>query len=128
MKILRRYLDRLYDAVYSRQEIKIEKWLSKYGRHTGEGSTEARLRFPDGSLLEVREVVVATGSRIEKLSYSYHYQDAAGNLIFRYDNAPHHREVPTFPHHKHTPEGVFSTKVPDLVEILREIDSLLYQR
>ena len=25
--------------------------------------------------------------------------------MFRYDNAPHHRELPTFPHHKHVQFG-----------------------
>ena len=36
---------------------------------------------------------------IEVYKYSYHYQDRNSDLIFRYDMAPHHQEVKTFPHH-----------------------------
>ena len=32
--------------------------------------------------------------------------DPANQLIARWDSAPHHREVATFPYHKHTPLGV----------------------
>ncbi len=27
--------------------------------------------------------------------------DSADKMVFRYDNAPHHPEVATHPHHKH---------------------------
>ncbi len=33
--------------------------------------------------------------------YSYHWQETNGDLIIRWDNKPHWRELRTFPHHKH---------------------------
>ena len=36
----------------------------------------------------------------EKPKYSYNFIDGKMNLVFRYDNAAHHREIPTFPHLK----------------------------
>jgi len=27
-------------------------------------------------------------------------------MVLRYDNAPHHKELPTFPHHKHEGDKV----------------------
>ncbi|MFH1907434.1 MAG: DUF6516 family protein [Chloroflexota bacterium] len=42
-------------------------------------------------------------------------------LIFRYDNAPHHKEVKTFPHHKHFPEEVTTSQEPTLHTVLMEI-------
>ncbi len=36
--------------------------------------------------------------------YSYHWQDKNGQMSIRWDNAPHHQNLKTFPHHKHTPE------------------------
>ncbi|OFV66964.1 MAG: hypothetical protein SBU_000257 [Candidatus Syntrophoarchaeum butanivorans] len=36
--------------------------------------------------------------------YSYHWQDENRKLRIRWDNAPHHKHLKTFPHHKHTPE------------------------
>lgn len=34
--------------------------------------------------------------------YSYHWQTKSGKLKLRWDNAPHHKSVSTFPHHQHT--------------------------
>jgi len=47
-------------------------------------------------------------------------------LVVRYDNAPHHPELPGFPNHRHTPTGVEPTEPPDLSEVLKEIDTYLY--
>lgn len=45
-----------------------------------------RLEFLQCSRIFFREYVDLQES-IEKLSYSFHYQDRENNLIFRYDNA-----------------------------------------
>lgn len=42
---------------------------------------------------------VADVLAVEK--YSFHWQRNDGTLICRWDNAPHHRDVTTFPHHLH---------------------------
>jgi hypothetical protein len=42
-------------------------------------------------------------------------------LIFRYDNAPHHPEIVTYPHHKHTPTAIELASPPHLVQVLQEI-------
>jgi len=88
------------------------------------GYFRADLYFYNGSLLHVREFVF-TRSGIVKDIYVYHYQDAEGRMVFRYDNTGHHRNLPNFPHHRHTPEGVLSTAEPDLQTVLDEILNLL---
>ncbi len=80
--------------------------------------------FYDGSLLHVREFVF-TRSEIIKDIYAYHYQNAEGRMVFRYDNTGHFRSLPNFPHHKHTPAGVDSTSEPSLPNILDEVLNLL---
>lgn len=77
-------------------------------------------------MLELVEVLVESGVILRKTDYAYHYQDAERNLIFRYYNAPHHRGVNLFPHHKHTPQGVISANPPHFGDVLREIDQLIY--
>ena len=42
-------------------------------------------------------------------------------LIFRYDNAPHHESVQTFPHHKHTLSQVLESPEVTLYDVLLEI-------
>ena len=59
--------------------------------------------------------------RAGKVKYRYHYMDAEQNLIFRYDNAPHHPEARSFPHHKHTFGDVIESQEPGLMEVLFEI-------
>ena len=56
----------------------------------------AEFLLHDHSILHIRETVL--GPYIRK--YAYHWQDASGKLIARWDNAPDW-DVTTFPHHKH---------------------------
>jgi len=123
---LRRHLRRIQSILYSRREITIEQFRAKETVPDREGIIEGRLRFWDDSLLEFTETLVEQEVVLIKTDYAYHYQDADGNLIFRYDNAPHHPEVSTHPHHRHTPEGVGPADPPDLNDVLREIDERLY--
>lgn len=77
------------------------------------------LQFEDGSQLHFREYV-DTGQAQLRLMYAYHFQDAAKQLILRYDNAAH-RPTLSQPEHKHTSEGVQLSKAPTLREVLDEI-------
>ena len=54
----------------------------------------AKAEMLDGSLLYVRGLFFRDQSK-----YSYHWQTQTGALLLRWDNAPHHPEMPTFPHH-----------------------------
>jgi hypothetical protein len=76
--------------------------------------------------LEFTETLTEQGVVLIKTDYAYHYQDAEDTLIFRYDNAPHHPEVATHPHHKHASTGVEAASLPHLNDVLHEIDQHLY--
>lgn len=120
--ILFLYLSRLYDTLASRGDIEIES-LDIPQPSRGIGHLTGRVRFADGSLLEFEEEVRPTGKRqLSKGHYSYHYQSENGATIFRYDNAAHHREVKSFPHHKHVGDKVQAAAAPDLHKVLQEID------
>lgn len=50
-------------------------------------------------------------------------QKENGELIIRWDNAPHHREIRTFPHHVHTKDGVkesYSITLDDALGKIKE--------
>jgi len=128
MTRLHHYLGRLYDIILSRQEIAIEE-LDILDRSDAPGHTSefyARLRFPDNSQLQVVERLIVERYTITKARYAYHYQRADGTTIFRYDNVPHHPELKTYPHHKHVGDTVVASRPPDLGEVLREIDGVLF--
>ncbi|MCK6624652.1 MAG: DUF6516 family protein [Anaerolineae bacterium] len=60
-----------------------------------------RLSLADGGLLEMFERFEVVSDEVNVTKYSFQWQDAAGTLRKRWDNAAHHAEVPTHPHHFH---------------------------
>jgi hypothetical protein len=71
-------------------------------------------------LLEVKDTEI-----ISKTKYRYQYMDKGNRLIFRYDNAFHHKELRTFPNHKHTNNEVCETLEPELFDILLDIQEFI---
>lgn len=71
----------------------------------------------DASILFITEYIDET-----ERNYSYHWQDAENNLITRWDNAPYHKDIETFPHHLHTKEGIFESFDFTIVDILKAIE------
>jgi Family of unknown function (DUF6516) len=93
-------------------------------RDTYEGFIRAEIKFTDGSILRVREFV-SVEIRVDRDMYTYQYMDARNDLIFRYDNTPHHKKLnlSTYPNHKHdgSEENVISSPAPTLLDVLQEI-------
>ncbi|MFA4829653.1 MAG: DUF6516 family protein [Thermodesulfovibrionales bacterium] len=85
------------------------------------GVIKSTIVFADDSRLFATEYVDLR-YKIEKLSYSFHFQDKDGNLIFRYDNAAHKPE-PGFKNHKHFKGVISQSDVPELRNVLEEIIS-----
>jgi hypothetical protein len=91
------------------------------------GIIEGELFFIDESKLHFIEFVNVKET-IEVYKYSYPYQDRNSDLIFRYDMAPHHQEIKTFPHHKHIhSNNVIQTSTPAFAQVLDEISDLIGQ-
>ncbi len=72
-------------------------------RHTSiDAHLRVRASLADGSRLEFSEYVERMpNGQIQVIVYSYHWEDADGDLILRWDNTPHFPELPGFPHHVH---------------------------
>ena len=65
------------------------------------GMLRYRLTLRGSGLLEIFERFQVVEGRVQVAKYSFHWQDAAGQLLKRWDNAAHHREISTHPHHVH---------------------------
>lgn len=65
------------------------------------GLFRCRITLRDGSLLELFEHFQVVGEKLQITKYRFHWQDAAGRLVKRWDNAAHHPEISTHPHHVH---------------------------
>jgi hypothetical protein len=109
---VRQLMQRVPDASAERYE---EQLLS-----VRRGNLRIRLRFSNHALLEISETIVIIAEEPRWLSYRYHYQDPAVGLVFRYDNTPHHPEVPTHPHHKHARDYVLASSRPSIEQVLHE--------
>lgn len=64
------------------------------------GLIRCRVFFWDHSYLDIYEVVSTELGYPVRVHYAYTYI-REGQRVFRYDNAPHHPEIATHPHHKH---------------------------
>lgn len=56
--------------------------------------------------------------------YAYHVSKGT-QLVIRWDNAPHHRQVNTFPHHKHVKEDILASKEMSIEDILEELEKMI---
>jgi hypothetical protein len=85
-----------------------------------------RITFHDGSLLEMFERFQIVNGKLLVTKYRFHWQDAAGRLLKRWDNAAHHPQVSTHPHHVHdgSEENVSSYEPLNVEQVLAMIASI----
>jgi hypothetical protein len=120
--LLEQYLQSLLDAVASSRLVRASS-VTLDRRTLYAGIVRGDLYFADGSRLHFRELV-ESDSGIVRHMYAYHYQDASGTLIFRYDDTPHHLTLQTCPHHKHagSETNILPAEPPQLLSVLLEIE------
>ena len=90
------------------------------------GLIRCRVFFWDDSYLDLHEVVSTELGYPVRVNYAYMYV-REGRRVFRYDNAPHHPEIVTHPHHKHIgpAERLAPADQPSLSQLLAEITDWL---
>lgn len=74
-------------------------------------------------LVDETELHIKEYNDINKRNYSYHWQDNLGNLLVRWDNAPHYKHIKTFPHHKHINNKIeesYDITLEDILNVISE--------
>jgi hypothetical protein len=105
---------------YAKTELIVNSEISSDLRTPKVGIIRGSITFIDGSKLLFTEYV-DTRYKIERLSYSFQYQNSANELIFRYDNAAHKPPL-QFAGHKRLVDGsIIQAAIPDFAVVLREI-------
>lgn len=89
-----------------------------------EGYMRGTLTFIDGSELRLLEYTSISHRQPTVLRYRFQWQTAE-EFIARWNNAPHHPEVETFPYHKHVKgEGrPKPSRATNLISVLKEIEA-----
>lgn len=88
------------------------------------GIIEGIIVFEKGKL-DVLEVVRELNGNFNKKKYKYHFRNLDNEMVFRYDNMPHHKHLDNFPHHKHLPTGLLSSQQPSFEKVMFEIELFL---
>jgi len=90
------------------------------------GLIRCRVFFWDGSYVDIYEVVSTELGYPVRVHYAYTYL-REGQRVFRYDNAPHHPEIATHPHHKHigATDLLAPADQPSLSQVLAEVERWL---
>jgi len=88
-----------------------------------DGKIRIKVILNNGGSVELFEYVSEVYEDIKLLKYSFHWQDSQGKLISRWDNAPHHQDLPNAPHHIHLKNGIVQevTKVPNIFQGILQI-------
>lgn len=110
-----------YKLIEEFSDIITDYSVAEYKRYGTAISLIAKVEFKNSSSLYTKDYLFIDGKR----KYSYHWQDANGRLITRWDNSPHHKELSTFPHHRHLPEGVADSKERTVKDILTVIKNAI---
>ncbi len=56
--------------------------------------------------------------------YAYHVFKGATTIV-RWDNAPHHRDISTFPHHKHRGSEIVGSEEMQVGDVLDELEKMM---
>lgn len=75
---------------------------------------KAVTQLVDGSRLHINEVWIEK----ELVKYAYYRLTPSGEVVQGWDNAPHHPEVATHPHHLHESGTVLTSQVRCLDDVL----------
>jgi len=122
MRDVRQYFDLIAKLIEISPAVSAELELDQLDHKRG--TVDGTLYFADGSRLEFSERIVIERARPVKRGYRYQYVRAR-KAVFRYDNAPHHPQLPGFPHHKHVGRKTISSSEPTFSQVLQEVMELL---
>lgn len=87
----------IWDKWTAFQDIISQVEVLEYSREADVERIKLKICLKDGSCLRLLETIVDGALRC----YSYYWLDEENRLIIGWDNAPHHLEIATYPHHKH---------------------------
>ena len=86
---------------------------------------KGQITIIDSSTLEISIFINESSKKLSIDKYRFHYMNDSGQMVFRYDNSPHHPEIDSYPHHKHTPGKIRPSKIPSIQDILNEISAMI---
>jgi hypothetical protein len=119
--VIRKFVDD-FDRAIAASPVVLSSAVEKYLSPDGDSVyIKGTILFIDSTSLDIAVFALITAGRLWVDKYRFQYMDKRRKMVFRYDNAPHHQEVESHPHHKHAPAKVAPANMPTLEGILEEI-------
>ncbi len=112
-----------FDTIVNNTERIVSSSVNKRKINDFLGIIEGQLVFDNG-ILDILEVVTVNHPKVEKSKYKYHFRDLENVMMFRYDNAPHHIHLASYPHHKHIGNTIDESMEPDIFQVINEVVNL----
>ena len=122
------YFDRVLRAALGSPQVKrVEQVRREHDVMGRIGFMRYRLTLINDDLLELTERVEVQAEEIVVTKYRHHWQNQDGILIKRWDNAPHHPQVASFPHHLHdgSEDNVVAHPPVDALQVLHLVVAML---
>lgn len=126
--VIQRFVEDLEKTLASSPIILSSNIQKHFGPDKATVYFKSTLLFTDSSILELSVFANKSGKAVRIDKYRFHYMDNQGQMFFRYDNAPHHPGLPSFPDHKHTENRVLASTPPDVKNILNEISAIILKK
>jgi hypothetical protein len=92
-----------------------------------DGKLRIKTQLFNNDTIELFEYVSEENGQLSILKYSYHWQNSEGQLVKRWDNAPHFPDLPNAPHHIHYADGSTSSGISafDCLTVLSLIENAI---
>jgi Family of unknown function (DUF6516) len=123
--VMRKFVEQFEKTVNSSPIVLSSSIQKQFGPSGTTVYLKGSLRFIDATVLELALYANESGQGTVIDKYRFQYMSEGEQLIFRYDNAPHHPELASFPHHKHTPDKVILSSMPSIKDLLNEISAAI---
>ena len=123
--MIENYFESIFQELFVSHAISSFKLLK---REVGDEDGYIRVKciLSNGDVLELAEYFHIHKNKVQIDTYSYHWQTAAGKLVKRWDNVPHHKDVDTFPHHLHLSDGkVLKSSPMTFKKVLADIEKAI---
>ena len=126
--MIRRFVENLEKSIVSNPVVLSSNIQKHFGPTNNTVYVKGSIIFIDSSVLDIAIFANKTSTVISIEKYRFQYMDKQGQMLFRYDNAPHHPELSSFPEHKHVGDRTISLPQPDLKNIFNEITALILKK
>ncbi len=126
--VIQRFVQNIEKTVASSSVILSSSIQKHFGPALDTVYLKGQLLMVDSSILEIAIFATESQNTLSIDKYRFHYRGTAGQMLFRYDNASHHPEIDSYPHHKHIPDKTIPSTMPSLKDILNEISAIIVGR